>query len=120
MSKRLIPLCHVREIPDPGSKGVSVQTGGGTLELFLVRRGPSVLAYRNRCPHTGSPFDWQPDRFLDATEYYIQCATHGALFRIEDGECLQGPCVGQYLTPTPVTVRKGVVHLPVPRLRDDP
>ena len=114
MSKRLIPLCHVSEIPDPGSKGVSVQTGIGALELFIVRQGPAVFGYRNRCPHTSAPLDWQPDRFLDATECYIQCATHGALFRIDDGECLQGPCAGQYLTSTPVTVCAGIVHLQVP------
>ncbi len=27
----------------------------------------------------------------------IQCATHGALFLIESGECVAGPCAGQFL-----------------------
>ncbi|MFP6798982.1 MAG: Rieske (2Fe-2S) protein, partial [Pseudomonas sp.] len=27
----------------------------------------------------------------------IQCATHGALFLIESGECVAGPCAGQSL-----------------------
>ena len=34
----------------------------------------------------------------------ILCATHGALFRIEDGHCLSGPCVGESLTPLPVSI----------------
>jgi len=31
----------------------------------------------------------------------IQCATHGALFLIESGECIAGPCAGQSLTALP-------------------
>jgi len=27
----------------------------------------------------------------------IQCSSHGALFTIEDGECVAGPCTGQSL-----------------------
>jgi nitrite reductase/ring-hydroxylating ferredoxin subunit len=27
----------------------------------------------------------------------IQCAHHGALFLIENGECVTGPCAGQSL-----------------------
>ena len=33
-----------------------------------------------------------PDRFLSADGSLIVCATHGAEFRITDGECLRGPC----------------------------
>jgi len=34
----------------------------------------------------------------------IQCATHGALFRIRDGYCVAGPCAGQGLIPLEVKV----------------
>jgi nitrite reductase/ring-hydroxylating ferredoxin subunit len=77
----------------------------------LVRRGDQVFGYRNACPHTGAPLDWQPDRFLDAGGELIQCATHGALFRIDDGACLWGPCAGQSLTPLSLVVREGMVLL---------
>ena len=40
----------------------------------------------------------QPDQFLDPSNSLIQCATHGALFLIENGECVAGPCAGQSLT----------------------
>ena len=29
---------------------------------------------------------------------HILCATHGALFRIDDGHCLHGPCLGRSLS----------------------
>jgi len=36
---------------------------------------------------------------LDPEDSFIQCALHGALFRLEDDYCLQGPCAGQSLKP---------------------
>ena len=48
--------------------------------------------------------DWVPDRFMSEDGSYIMCATHGALFEIEDGDCIAGPCAGDRLTDVPVTV----------------
>jgi nitrite reductase/ring-hydroxylating ferredoxin subunit len=95
------------ELSDPGSRGFSLALGGETLELLLVKREGQIHAYRNRCPHTGVNLEWRPDQFLDPSERYIQCATHGALFRVEDGVCLRGPCAGQSLQPL-VLVKEGV------------
>jgi nitrite reductase/ring-hydroxylating ferredoxin subunit len=39
----------------------------------------------------------QDDQFLSDDGRFIVCSTHGALFRIEDGHCLDGPCIGQAL-----------------------
>lgn len=68
------------------------------LRLLAVRREGQVYVYKNRCPHRGVPLEWQPDQFLDASASLIQCATHAALFLIETGECVAGPCAGQSLT----------------------
>ena len=68
-----------------------------------------MRAYENACPHTGGPLDWVPDRFLAPGKDMILCATHGALFRIEDGYCLAGPCAGERLTPLPVHIVGGTV-----------
>ncbi|MNT92136.1 hypothetical protein D3C72_2333610 [compost metagenome] len=43
--------------------------------------------------------EWLPDQFLDSSGSLIQCATHGALFLIESGECVAGPCAGESLLP---------------------
>lgn len=100
-------LCRLDELPDPGTRGFSVRTGNGVQDIFVVRQGTAVHAYKNSCPHTGSPLDWQPDEFLNLDRTLIQCATHAALFRIEDGECVAGPCAGQALTTHPVRVDAG-------------
>jgi len=104
-------VCRLEDIEDPGSKGMAVSIAGQLQDIFIVRRGDSVFGYLNSCPHTGGPLDWTPDRFLDLDGRYIQCAMHAALFRVENGRCIAGPCNGDRLTPVPVEVDAGVVRL---------
>ncbi|MET0049922.1 MAG: Rieske 2Fe-2S domain-containing protein [Candidatus Thiodiazotropha sp.] len=107
----VLVLCDFDELPDPGSRGFRLERMGEPLELLVVRREDRVFAYQNSCPHTGINLEWQPDRFLDISLSFIQCATHGALFRIDDGLCLRGPCVGQRLTPLKIGLVGGKVVL---------
>lgn len=107
-------LCRLDDIPDGGAKGFDPPPGRFT-GLFAVRRGGAVWVYLNSCPHLGVSLDIAPDRFLDARRQHIQCSTHGALFRIEDGFCLKGPCAGERLTPIAARVEDGVVLVgPIP------
>ncbi len=108
---RVRVLCALDDLEDPGSRGFSVELGGQHLELFVVRRRDRVYAYRNSCPHTGAPLEWTPHRFLDLAGSFIECATHGALFRFEDGRCLRGPCAGDGLEPLNVNLCDGQVVL---------
>jgi nitrite reductase/ring-hydroxylating ferredoxin subunit len=89
-----------------------------TLSLFVVRANAGVRAYLNRCPHRGTPLNWVPDRFLTDDREHAICATHGALFRIDDGRCIAGPCVGDSLEPICVVVDGGVVVVPEDALPD--
>ena len=89
----MIRLCAPNELTEGQSRGFAV----AELKLLVVRREGQVYAYQNRCPHRGIPLEWQPDQFLDHSNSLIQCATHGALFLIESGECVAGPCSGQSL-----------------------
>jgi nitrite reductase/ring-hydroxylating ferredoxin subunit len=110
-------VCRLEELQDPGSRGVTVERGGRLHDVIVVRRGRQAFCYLNRCPHTGSPLDWMPDQFLSLDKNHIQCATHAALFRIDDGVCISGPCNGDALTPVPVVVESGKVILPARVLR---
>jgi len=86
-------LCELTDLADPGSKGF-VCAGQ---KLFAVRRGAKVYVYHNTCPHLGIPLEWVEDQFLDFSQSMIQCANHSALFVIENGKCVAGPCSGQKL-----------------------
>lgn len=90
----MLYLCPSHELPEGQSRGFTLTQ----LKLLVVRRDGQVYAYENRCPHRGIPLEWQADQFLDESGSLIQCATHGALFLIESGECVSGPCAGQELS----------------------
>jgi nitrite reductase/ring-hydroxylating ferredoxin subunit len=83
---------------------------GMRTSVVVVRRG-GLYAYLNSCPHTGAPLEWLPHQFLDASGAFIQCATHGALFQIEDGRCIRGPCAGAHLKSVQIAERDGQLYL---------
>ncbi len=97
MSLTEVQLCNHDEVPDPGSKGFIVTVNEQEVRLFIVKSKHNVYAYINSCPHTLGPLDWMPDNFLDEDKKYIMCANHGAMFQIEDGFCIYGPCKSQSL-----------------------
>lgn len=89
----MIRLCATSELLEGQSRGFTL----AELKVIAIRRGGQPYLYENRCPHRGVPLDWLPDQFLDDSGSLLQCATHGALFLIESGECVAGPCAGQTL-----------------------
>lgn len=107
------PLCQLDDIEDGGSAALIGELEGIRTSLIAVRQGDEVFLYVNSCPHIHAPLDFQPGRFLNLERDLIQCAMHGALFRIYDGFCVQGPCAGKHLTPVASEVRKGSVFLQV-------
>jgi nitrite reductase/ring-hydroxylating ferredoxin subunit len=100
-------LCRLDDLPEGQSKGITVTLDAQYADILVVRTRAGIFAYRNRCPHTGAPMEWEPDQFLDYTGSAIQCGIHGALFRIEDGYCVSGPCARQSLQRIAVTERDG-------------
>jgi len=102
-------LCALDEIADPGSKGFLFRDGETLFLGFVVRRGDAVTGFVDRCPHAGMPLAMTPDRYLTREGDLILCASHGALFRIDDGRCIGGPCAGAALTRWAVTVEQGFV-----------
>ncbi len=111
MIENMHRLCALEELAEGASKGFSIETPAGYQEFFVVRKDGQVFAYRNSCPHTGGPLDWVPDQFLNLDGDLIQCATHDALFRIEDGSCVAGPCAGMALSPVSVRVSDKEIYV---------
>ena len=104
-------ICALDRLQDPGSFGFSLEAGDGRVDGFVVLRDGEVFAYRNSCPHTGSPLDWVEHQFLDLEGALIQCAVHDARFLIDTGECIFGPCPGESLEPLGIRVDDGNIYL---------
>lgn len=98
---------RVSDIPENGSKGF---TCNGE-KYFAVKKEGKLHVYKNSCPHIGVALEWVEDQFLDSSKTMIQCANHGALFVIESGACVTGPCSGQKLTTVKFSTQNDLIFL---------
>jgi nitrite reductase/ring-hydroxylating ferredoxin subunit len=104
-----VRLCSLTDLSDPGARNFVLQRGELRFHGFVVRRGDEVFGYLDRCPHMGLPLAQRLDDYLTPRADLIGCSWHGALFRIEDGACVGGPCAGAALTPWPVRNEQGAI-----------
>ena len=75
------------------------------LDIFIARSEDGGLtAFENYCPHAGGPLNLFPDTFLAPNSEHLICTRHAALFRLDDGLCVQGPCAGKALARVDVCV----------------
>ncbi|MSQ64885.1 MAG: Rieske (2Fe-2S) protein [Limnohabitans sp.] len=107
---RLVPLCNSTDLADSGlAVPFDVMYAGKTCRAFAVRFEGRVQAYLNRCTHVAMEMDFQPDRFFDTEGRWLMCATHGATYAPDTGECVGGPCRGGLVKIT-LSESYGVVH----------
>lgn len=81
---------------------------------FAFLDGATPRAYLNQCPHMGVELNWKPGGFMDSDNLFLQCSTHGALFKPRDGECIAGPCQGDALTALDIRMVEGILEVRLP------
>jgi len=106
-------LCKTTDIEDPGSKGFELKIKRNSHSIFVVHKNGEFFAYYNQCPHTGASLEWQENQFLDMDKALIQCATHDALFNINSGKCISGPCAGDSLQSIALSIKGDTLHLDI-------
>jgi nitrite reductase/ring-hydroxylating ferredoxin subunit len=82
---------------------------GVARDAFAVRWRGAVHAYVNTCRHQARNLDFGNARFFDETYDALVCCHHGARYRPDTGECIEGPCAGHALTPLAVEERDGAL-----------
>ncbi len=102
-------LCRLDSIEDGGCSEVDGVAAEGDLRVIVVRKAGMAWGYVNRCPHFSLPLNSAPNRFLTFAPHRLMCAYHCAVFRFEDGVCIEGPALGMRLDAIPVTVVDGDV-----------
>jgi nitrite reductase/ring-hydroxylating ferredoxin subunit len=104
-------VCRLAQLQEHGARGFTIGGGDWPLRGFVVEYGGGVRGYVNHCPHAGHPLDLLPHRFLTPDRTLIVCASHGALFERDRGQCVAGPCAGQSLRAIPLQIVDGLVLL---------
>ena len=97
------------DIEDPGCREFSIGDGDWPFKGFVVRQGNQVYAYQNYCRHVGHPLNWAPDSFLTKDRTQIICSSHGAVYEIDSGLCIGGPCLGKELRRVECDVLDGTI-----------
>ena len=100
-------LCPLANIMDGEAKELTYRSGKNIYDIFIQRLGDNAFAYTNVCPHAGTPLNMDEGQFMEKTGRYLMCHTHGALFQLEDGLCVAGPCNGASLTVVEISVNNG-------------
>jgi len=105
------PLCHLDDLGPADALGV--RPLNGIPSVIVVRAHKTLYAYRNICPHNGSPLSkTQRGYLIDKPEgFALRCAVHNAHFDIESGTCTQGPCPGTHLQTVPIRIAGDAVFL---------
>ncbi len=102
-------ICRLDSLADPGARGIDIELDDLAVSAFLVRKGQRLFCYVNLCPHAGNPLEWRPDAFLTRDRSRIICSRHRAVFEIESGVCVEGPCPGARLRALRVGVENGEI-----------
>ena len=103
-------LISVTELPDRQIVVVNADIDGENEAILLYRDNQDVQAYLNICPHAGRRLDYAPGKFL-MQDGDLVCAAHGATFRLDNGECVAGPCRGASLKAVPIEIIDQLVCL---------
>lgn len=84
-----------------------ISAGGAAsgFKLLVLRTGPQVHAFANRCAHFGVPLAAKPEQLIQTPLKSLTCNVHYARYRWADGACEAGECDGEALTAVPLWVR---------------
>lgn len=102
-----VKLGSISMIEDGHARAFVLQMEAGRLHGFVVRRGNAAFGYVDRCPHMQLPLATSLDDYLAPDRDLIVCSWHGALFEVETGRCVGGPCAGARLISWPIDVVEG-------------
>ena len=92
-----INVAKLSDIEEGSATNAAIELADGHRHLILTRKADEVNVFLNSCPHTGVRLDWKVGVFLTVDKAHLQCSTHGALFELDSGFCVAGPCINQCL-----------------------
>jgi nitrite reductase/ring-hydroxylating ferredoxin subunit len=92
-------LCRLNDIAEGQAKGF-LPSPSALSKVIVLKREGQLHGWLDSCPHYegGTPMAWKADAYMSGDGNFLSCHSHGALFDMETGECVLGPCLGQGLT----------------------
>lgn len=94
------PIANIKNVTNARATVVAMS---GRHDVILIKLHNEIKAYENNCPHQNVPLNEAYKIDVNPFENTMKCSVHDAFFKIEDGECVEGPCWGEHLKA--VTIR---------------
>ena len=104
MAPMTTPIARTTELGPGQTKKFVLACDGREIEGFVLNVAGAFHAYVNRCRHVPMGLDWVENQFFTEDGQFIQCATHGAYYVPDTGECVAGPPCGKSLVRVPLTI----------------
>jgi len=111
-SNGFTPVCiltDARRLREGDGVRFAVVRDGVSHDAFAVRYRGGLHAYINSCRHQSLTLDFGDAHFFDERYDALVCCHHGARYRPESGECVEGPCAGARLRRLVVEERGGAL-----------
>ncbi|BBP43997.1 PfkB family carbohydrate kinase [Thiosulfativibrio zosterae] len=104
------PIANFKQLSN--AKTLVVKALGQKHGVVLIKYEDEVRAYVNNCPHQDVPLTEAYKIDVNPFEKTMKCSVHDAFFKIDDGECVEGPCLNDYLQSLEVTLEEnGDIYL---------
>lgn len=58
----------------------------------MISNKQNIFVYKSLCPHLNESLVGKGESILDEKGHFIRCAKHQALFTLDQGLCIKGPC----------------------------
>ena len=89
------------EVPEREARAFDTLQG---TTIFITQRDGAFYAYQNLCHHLQTELEYLENQFIDNDKEYIQCYTNGDILTVQTGECISGPCLGDFLNKVEIKV----------------
>jgi len=100
--KKQLTVVSKRGFNEGESRAFECRVQGKKFKGLVVKKNGKFFAYENLCMHLPIPLDLEDDNFFSFDKAFLQCQMHGALYEIETGKCVGGPCLDSQLRALPL------------------
>ncbi len=97
------------------ARSFSTKIKGRVFQGLVVKKNGKYFAYQNLCQHLPITLDLKDDNFFTHDRKFLQCHMHGAMYELETGHCVAGPCEGANLVLLPVVEEESRLIVQIPQ-----
>ena len=114
MSADQVASISKKKFEELSTKTFSVKIKGKVVKGFVTKKKGHYFAYLNLCKHLPVTLDLNDGNFFDFEKKHFQCHMHGAMYEIETGFCVAGPCQGARLEMLEIIEEESKLIIKVP------